>query len=195
MVEEATTSNTILAIIYLVVLVSLLLFESGYSSKITEETIHGSTEPPRIGHFFEMCRCGVSEACVIFTYFLIGVICSDIMEHYQYDFYISIGLMLFLTVLWFMMDTSLVYMAYKKGSIVDGLNIFGILKLYLKLGFSGTFYLLLTSFFTQFVLVSSLATVPSWDLIGIANFILRFTLAPITMIFSFRLFALQARIE
>ncbi len=94
-----------------------------------------------------------------------------------------------------MMDTSLVYMAYKKGSIVDGLNIFGILKLYLKLGFSGTFYLLLTSFFTQFVLVSSLATVPSWDLIGIANFILRFTLAPITMIFSFRLFALQARIE
>ena len=47
-VEEATTSNTILAIIYLVVLVALLLFESGYSSKITEETIHGSTEPPRI---------------------------------------------------------------------------------------------------------------------------------------------------
>ena len=66
-----------------------------------------------------MCRCGVSEACVIFTYSLIGVICSDIMEHYQYDFYISIGLMLFLTVLWFMMDTSLVYMAYKKGSIVS----------------------------------------------------------------------------
>lgn len=61
-----------------------------------------------------MCRCGVSEACVIFTYSLIGVICSDIMEHYQYDFYISIGLMLFLTVFWFMMDTSLVYMAYKK---------------------------------------------------------------------------------
>lgn len=48
MVEEATTSNTILAIIYLVVLVALLLFESGYSSKITEETIHGSTEPPRL---------------------------------------------------------------------------------------------------------------------------------------------------
>ena len=99
MVEEATTSNTILAIIYLVVLVALLLFVFLYSSKITEETIHGSTEPPRIGHFFEMCRCGVSEACVIFTYSLIGVICSDIMEHYQYDFYISIGLMLFLTVL------------------------------------------------------------------------------------------------
>lgn len=69
MVEEATTSNAILAIIYLVVLVALLLFESGYSSKITEETIHGSTEPPRIGHFFEMCRCGVSEACNIYILF------------------------------------------------------------------------------------------------------------------------------
>lgn len=188
-----------IGIILNIILVILILFESGYSSKIIDETIGGSTEPPAINNVIEILKLGVKEYLVIMGYLLI-MSAVNIIIYILHSLFPSVrGLLItniiLSTMLLIMMQSSLIYRAHKSGKVREGFDFKGIFRLYSKLGFKSCFYLFVAGLITQTVLISSVFNISSLEIVRIIKFILKFTLAPICLIFSLRLFALQGTID
>lgn len=196
--EEFHTTNFILSIVVFIVLIILLLFEAGYSSKIIEETLEGSTKPPIIENIFEILKHGSKEFIVLLGYtvvsFILGMTLEDIYKTYPNIVFLFI-LLFVMAILVFVMNSALIYMGHKQGRIKDGFNIKGIFDLYKKLGVLGTLFLFITCIISQTIVISSVFDVYSFDLVYIIDFIINFTLAPISLIFSLRLFALHGRLD
>ena len=189
-----------IGIIINVILIMLMLFEAGYSSKIIDETIGGSTEPPIIENILEIIKLGVKEFLVIFGYSMIIAVINTVF-YAVYDNYPSfdtvllvINIILSAAVL-ILMESALIYRAYKSGSVREGYDLKGIFRLYSRLGLKSCIFLFLASIIAQIVLVSCIFDLTSLEIVHIIKFILKFTLAPISLIFSLRLFALQGKIE
>ena len=188
-----------LGIIFNIILIMLMLFESGYSSKIIDETIQGSTEPPIIENIPEIMKLGVKEFLVVFIYTMI-ISLINIAVYMLHEAFPSVrGLLLMNIVLstavLILMQSSLIYRAHKSGSVREGFDLKGIFRLYTKLGFKSCIYLFIASLIAQTVLISCIFNISTLEIVQIIKFILKFTLAPISLIFSLRLFALQGRID
>ena len=196
--EEYHTNDPLLSIISIIVLLCFLLFEAGYSSKIIVETLEGSTKTPAIENIPEMLTHGLKEFIVTLGYSIVSYILGMVVEGIYVIYHDSIillpSLLIFALIL-FVMNSSLIYMGNKSGKIKDGFNIKGIFGLYGKLGFLGTLFLFITCIISQLILFSSVFNVFSWDIWIIIKFIMNFLLAPISLIFSLRLFALQGRLN
>lgn len=188
-----------LGIIFNIILIMLMLFESGYSSKIIDETIQGSTEPPIIENIPEILKLGVKEFLVVFIYTMIISLINTAVYMLHEAFPSVRGLLLMNIVLstavLILMQSSLIYRAHKSGSVREGFDLKGIFRLYTKLGFKSCIYLFIASLIAQTVLISCIFNISTLEIVQIIKFILKFTLAPISLIFSLRLFALQGRIE
>ena len=196
--EEYHTNDPLLSIISIIVLLCFLLFEAGYSSKIIVETLEGSTKTPAIENIPEMLTHGLKEFIVTLGYSIVSYILGMVVEGIYVIYHDSIillpSLLIFALIL-FVMNSSLIYMGHKSGKIKDGFNSKGIFGLYGKLGFLGTLFLFITCIISQLILFSSVFNVFSWDIWIIIKFIMNFLLAPISLIFSLRLFALQGRLN
>ena len=196
--EEYHTNDPLLSIISIIVLLCFLLFEAGYSSKIIVEILEGSTKTPAIENIPEMLTHGLKEFIVTLGYSIVSYILGMVVEGIYVIYHDSIillpSLLIFALIL-FVMNSSLIYMGHKSGKIKDGFNIKGIFGLYGKLGFLGTLFLFITCIISQLILFSSVFNVFSWDIWIIIKFIMNFLLAPISLIFSLRLFALQGRLN
>lgn len=188
-----------LGIIFNIILVILMLFESGYSSKIIDETIQGSTEPPIIENIPEIMKLGVKEFLVVFIYTMIISLINIAVYMLHEAFPLVRGLLLMNIVLstavLILMQSSLIYRAHKSGRVREGFDFKGIFRLYTKLGFKSCIYLFIASLIAQTVLISCIFNISTLEIVQIIKFILKFTLAPISLIFSLRLFALQGRID
>ena len=188
-----------LGIIINIILIILTLFESGYSSMIIDETIEGSTEPPVIENIPEILKLGLKEFLVVFGYSTIVTFTTTVVAMLHELFPTVRGTMLtnliLSTVLLLLMQSSLIYRAHKSGSIREGFDFKGIFRLYTKLGFKSCIYLFVACFIAQTVLISSVFNISTLEIVQVIKFILKFTLAPICLIFSLRLFALQGRID
>lgn len=188
-----------LGIIFNIILIMLMLFESGYSSKIIDETIQGSTEPPIIENIPEILKLGVKEFLVVFIYTMIISLINTAVYMLHEAFPSVRGLLLMNIVLstaaLILMQSSLIYRAHKSGSVREGFDLKGIFRLYTKLGFKSCIYLFIASLIAQTVFISCIFNISTLEIVQIIKFILKFTLAPISLIFSLRLFALQGRID
>lgn len=188
-----------LGIIFNIILIMLMLFESGYSSKIIDETIQGSTEPPIIENIPEILKLGVKEFLVVFIYTMIISVINTAVYMLHEAFPSVRGLLLMNIVLstavLILMQSSLIYRAHKSGSVREGFDLKGIFRLYTKLGFKSCIYLFIASLIAQTVFISCIFNISTLEIVQIIKFILKFTLAPISLIFSLRLFALQGRID
>ena len=188
-----------LGIIFNIILIMLMLFESGYSSKIIDETIQGSTEPPIIENIPEILKLGVKEFLVVFIYTMIISVINTAVYMLHEAFPSVRGLLLMNIVLstavLILMQSSLIYRAHKSGSVREGFDLKGIFRLYTKLGFKSCIYLFIASLIAQTVFISCIFNISTLEIVQIIKFILKFTLAPISLIFSLRLFALQGRLD
>ena len=189
-----------IGIILNIILIALMLFESGYSSKIIDETIQGSTEPPIIENIPEIMKLGLKEFLVVFGYSMI-IAAINTVFFIVYGNYPSFDVVLLLiniilsAAALLLMESALIYRAYKSGSVREGFDFKGIFRFYSKLGFKSCIFLLLACFIAQTILVSCIFDLTSLEIVHVIKFILKFTLAPISLIFSLRLWALQGMIE
>lgn len=182
-----------------IILIILTLFESGYSSKIVEETVNGSTEPPIIDNAFEIFIEGINEFAIYFGYLLIASIVTSIIYIAGAFYPQFMDFALFLSVLissslFFIIQMAMVYKAHKEGGLMEGFNFKGLFRFCRKLGVWGCIFFFMASFISQTILVSSVFNVSSLEIVAIIKFILKFTLAPISLIFSLRLVALQGKL-
>ena len=182
-----------------VCLIILTLFEAGYSSKIVEETINGSTEPPVIENVFEIFREGIDEFLIYFGYLLIASIVTSVIyiggAFYPELLVFALFFSVFISsALFFIIQMAMVYKAHKKGGLKEGFNFKGLSRFCRKLGLWGCIFFFIASFISQAILVSSVFNVSSLEIVVIIKFILKFTLAPISLIFSLRLMALQGKL-
>ncbi|WP_407453305.1 DUF4013 domain-containing protein [Methanobrevibacter sp.] len=188
-----------IGIIINIILIILILFESGYSSKIIEETIAGSTKPPAIDNVMEILKLGVKESLVLIGYFMILTALTTLTYIFHWLFpsieVLIITNIILSAVLLIFLQSSLIYRAHKSGKVREGFDLKGIFRLYSKLGFKSCFYLFVAGLIAQVVIVSSVFNLSSLEFARIIRFILKFTLAPICLIFSLRLFALQGTID
>lgn len=198
--ENYDLSYTVWGLLINISVIILVCFESGYSSKIINETINGSDRPPIIDNVFEILKQGVEECITSFIYaILFFVVISVILiinDFFPQFFGISLvlGIIVF-AVMFILIQVSVIYKSYHSGKFYKGFDFKGMARLFRKLGFWGSLFLCAVSLISQAFIFSSLFEVSFFEIGNINSFILRFLLTPICLIFSLRLVALQGRLD
>ena len=185
--REFHVENIYLSLLVFIISIGILLFEEGYRFKIVSETLNGNNYPPIIENVYELIKEGFYEVVTLYAYFIVYLIFYDIYALFKGN--IVIGIILFslsqMVILSFF--GAPIYKALNDGKFKSAFNIYGILKLYSKMGLYQTIFMLIVSIISQNIIISSVLDMGVLQTHHLLEFLLNFFLAPILLLFETRL--------
>lgn len=190
--------SLIVSIFLILLIIFLTLMELGYSFKIIEETINGSTKPPIFHNYKELLIHGIKDSFVYFFYFfIIGMILGIgpvIDKLFNIPFYIATILSLLISSVFFIfLLGSLLNLAHHKGKLVYAFKFSQIWTLLKNIGLIRLIILYFLAIFIESLILGGLFDIGFLGSNDILSFIANFFITPFMVLFSERVFGLSGR--
>lgn len=195
--EEWHTENLLIRVILTVIALVLIFIEEGYRYKIIKDTINGNNHPPFIGNYRELIKEGFLETVTILIYagttWAIVQLYNNIIPTTSISYISLIILFIFALIIYLTIFGFAIYKALNKGRFLSAFNIFGILKLYYKIGLKQTIFLIIVGSISLDLIFTCVLNMSIFEPGKFLEFIISFFINPILLLFMTRLLALSGR--